>query len=50
MAELYMYQRDIVSKAIFCYVLIVTKYTKHLIFFYRTTAKEIYHEVFCLTS
>ena len=33
MAELHVYQQDMVSKDILSYVLIITKYTKKLIFF-----------------
>ena len=51
MAELHMYQQDIVSTDISSYVLIITKYTKNNIFFDPTTVKKKkYHEVFCLTS
>ena len=39
MAELHMYQQDMVSKDISSYVLIITKYTKKIIFFDRTTVK-----------
>ena len=50
MAELHIHQQDIVSKDTLSYVLIVTKYTKKLISFHRTTVKRIYHDVFCFTS
>ena len=40
MAELHMYQQDIVSKDISSYVLIITKYTKNNIFFDPTTVKK----------
>ena len=41
MTELHMYQRDMVSKDISSYVLVITKctYTKKLIFFHRATVK-----------
>ena len=39
MAELHMYQQEIVSKDIWPYILIITKYTKKFIFFDRTTVK-----------
>ena len=39
MAELHMYQQDMVSKDISSYVLIITKYTKKIIFFDRATVK-----------
>ena len=39
MGELRMYQQDMVSKDISSYVLIITKYTKKLMFFYRNTVK-----------
>ena len=39
MAELFMYQQDMVSKDISSYVLIISKYTKKFIFFHRTTVK-----------
>ena len=41
MAELHMYQQDMVSKDISSYVLIITKYTKKFVFFHRTTVKQI---------
>ena len=39
MSELHMYQQDMVSKDTSSYVLIITKYTKKLIFFHRFTVK-----------
>ena len=39
MAELHMYQQEMVSKDISPYILIITKYTKKIIFFDRTTVK-----------
>ena len=39
MAELYMYQQEMVNKGISPYVLINTKYTKKVLFFDRTTMK-----------
>ena len=39
MAELHMYQQDMVSKDISSYVLIIKKYTKKFMLFDRTTVK-----------
>ena len=39
MAELHMYQQDMISKDISYYVLIITKYTTNFIFFDCTTVK-----------
>ena len=37
MAELHMYEQDMVSKDISSYALIIIKYTKLFMFFHRTT-------------
>ena len=39
MAELHMYQKDMASKDISSYVIIIAKYNKRFIFFDRTTVK-----------